>query len=208
MESAPWRVVPLAGLLAFLGVLVWRAWLQHRRHGSPGVILFAGSPGQKIRDTLFVLLVLVLLGQAVAAAASPLGFAALSGAVPAPLRPASRVAGTVLLFGGLALMVRAQLDLGASFRIGIDERARPGLVTSGLFRLCRNPIFVSMLAVFLGFTLLLPNGVSILLLVGLGIGIRRQVLAEETYLVRTYGDDYRAYARRVGRFVPGVGRLA
>ena len=44
-------------------------------------------------------------------------------------------------------------------------------------------------------------------LVGAFIGIRQQVLAEEAYLLRTHGDAYRAYARRVGRFLPGVGKL-
>jgi protein-S-isoprenylcysteine O-methyltransferase Ste14 len=33
------------------------------------------------------------------------------------------------------------------------------------------------------------------------------VLTEEAYLIRTYGDAYRAYARQVGRFVPGLGTL-
>jgi protein-S-isoprenylcysteine O-methyltransferase Ste14 len=32
-------------------------------------------------------------------------------------------------------------------------------------------------------------------------------LAEEAYLARVYGDAYRAYARRVGRFLPGIGLL-
>jgi protein-S-isoprenylcysteine O-methyltransferase Ste14 len=39
------------------------------------------------------------------------------------------------------------------------------------------------------------------------IGIRQQIMLEEAYLTRTYGDAYRDYARRVGRFVPGIGKL-
>jgi protein-S-isoprenylcysteine O-methyltransferase Ste14 len=30
---------------------------------------------------------------------------------------------------------------------------------------------------------------------------------EEPYLVRSHGDEYRRYASRVGRFLPGVGRF-
>ena len=33
-------------------------------------------------------------------------------------------------------------------------------------------------------------------------------LVEEPYLLRQHGDAYRNYAARVGRFVPGLGRLA
>ena len=38
-------------------------------------------------------------------------------------------------------------------------------------------------------------------------GFRFQVAEEEAYLVRTYGDSFRAYAARVGRFLPGLGTL-
>ena len=55
-----------------------------------------------------------------------------------PLPPAAaaalRVTGSVLVLGATALMLVAQLDLGASWRVGIDEGARPGLVTGGLYR--------------------------------------------------------------------------
>jgi len=48
---------------------------------------------------------------------------------------------------------------------------------------------------------------SAALLAGAYIGTRQQIAAEEAYLVRTYGDQYRTYARRVGRLVPGIGKL-
>jgi protein-S-isoprenylcysteine O-methyltransferase Ste14 len=37
--------------------------------------------------------------------------------------------------------------------------------------------------------------------------VRGQVIEEEAYLLRTYGEEYRSFARRVGRFLPGVGAL-
>lgn len=115
--------------------------------------------------------------------------------------------GAVLLFGGIVLLVIAQLDLGASWRIGIEEGASPGLVTSGLYRFCRNPIFLAIVVTLTGYTLLVLTRLSVILLLGAFIGIRQQVLAEEPYLLRTYGDAYRQYARHVGRFLPGVGML-
>lgn len=115
--------------------------------------------------------------------------------------------GALLLFGGIALLIAAQLDLGASWRIGIEEGASPGLVTGGLYRFCRNPIFLALIVIVAGYALLLPTRLSLILLVGAYIGVRQQASAEEAYLMRTYGDSYRAYARRVGRFLPGLGRL-
>jgi len=150
-----------------------------------------------------VLLVCVV-GQAIAAAAWP---GSLFPREEFSRESATQVTGAVLLFGGIVFLVMAQFNLGASWRIGIEESTSPGLVTSGLYRFCRNPIFLAILTILTGYTLLLPTRLSLILLLGAFIGIRQQVLAEEAYLLRAYGDAYREYARNVGRFLPGVGRL-
>ena len=80
-------------------------------------------------------------------------------------------------------------------------------MTSGLYRFCRNPIFFGILVTLTGYTVLVPTRLSLFLLLGAFIGIRQQVLAEEAYLLRAHGDAYRDYARRVGRFLPAIGRL-
>ena len=200
--------LPLIAVLVFYGLgFGWRTWVQLRRYGSSGIVLFrSGRLGQHLREALFVVLAVALLAEAALAAVAP---RRLPGLVP--LAPATaavlRATGTVMVLGATALMLAAQLDLGASWRVGIDEGARPGLVTGGLYRYSRNPIYVAMLAALLGFALLLPSWISLGLLIGAGLGIRRHVRDEEAYLARTYGEEYRRYAARVGRFVPGVGRL-
>ena len=200
--------LPLIAVLVFYGLgFGWRTWVQLRRYGSSGIVLFrSGRPGQHLREALFVVLAVALLAEAALAAVAP---RRLPGLVP--LAPATaallRATGIVMVLGATALMLAAQLDLGASWRVGIDEGARPGLVTGGLYRYSRNPIYVAMLTALLGFALLLPSWISLALLIGAGLGIRRHVRDEEAYLVRTYGEGYRRYAARVGRFVPGVGRL-
>jgi protein-S-isoprenylcysteine O-methyltransferase Ste14 len=193
-----WKWLPLLGVVLFLGVLCWRAWLQRHRYGTRGVVFFQSHRWQeKLRDAFGVAALLLLAGQALVTAMDPVdGTAGIR-----------QIGGAVLLFGGIALLVAAQLNLGASWRIGIEEGSRPGLVTTGFYRFCRNPIFFAILVVLAGYALLLPTRLSLVLLLGAFIGMRQQVLAEEAYLSRTYGDAYRAYARQVGRFVPGLGKL-
>jgi protein-S-isoprenylcysteine O-methyltransferase Ste14 len=59
-----------------------------------------------------------------------------------------------------------------------------------------------------GLALLVPSVVALLGLALLVVALEIQVrLVEEPYLLRAHGDAYAAYARRVGRFVPGLGRL-
>jgi protein-S-isoprenylcysteine O-methyltransferase Ste14 len=203
------RILPLTGLALFFGVgFVWRSWLQYRRHGHAGIIMFRSQDaGQRLRDAMFAFLLLALIVQAITFALSPAALAVLYVVPPLPGN-ATIALGSPLVFGGVAFMVLAQLHLGASWRIGIDEQARPGLVTDGLYRFSRNPIFLGMFVCLAGLAVLVPTWLSIAALIGTILGVRAQVLEEEAYLVRTYGADYRAYARRVGRFVPGLGGLS
>ena len=120
-----------------------------------------------------------------------------------------RALGFALCGIGIAGTFAAQLAMGASWRIGVDPEETTELVTGGIFRFCRNPIYTFMIVAWLGFAMLVPTWAAavagVLLFVGLEIQVR---LVEEPHLIRTHGEPYRAWASRVGRFVPGLGRLS
>src|SRR2546428_6168167 len=140
-----WRWLPLAGVVVFLGVVGWRLWWQRRRYGTRRVPLFQSPRWQdNLRDALGVVLVVPLSAQAIMAARG-LTSEGSGHLFDHPVDDVRHVGGTALLFGGLALLVVALLDLGVSWRIGIEEGSRSGLVTSGLYRVCRNPIFAAIL---------------------------------------------------------------
>jgi protein-S-isoprenylcysteine O-methyltransferase Ste14 len=111
------------------------------------------------------------------------------------------------VLGGTGVFL-AQLGMGASWRIGVNHEERTDLVTGGWFSVIRNPIYTAMIVGWLGFALLVPTWLSFLapLLVALGLELQVRYV-EEPYLTRTHGEEYRAYGARVGRFLPGVGRL-
>lgn len=118
------------------------------------------------------------------------------------------VVGFVLYGLGLVATLVAQVAMGASWRIGVDESERTDLVTGGPFALVRNPIFSAMFLAFLGLVFLAPNVLALVGFVALVAAVELQVrFVEEPYLLRTHGDGYSRYASRVGRFVPGFGRL-
>jgi protein-S-isoprenylcysteine O-methyltransferase Ste14 len=199
--------VPLIGLVLLAGIVAWRRWLHSRRYGASGIWLFrSGGTELRLRDAAALVLLALAIAQAVLAAGWPhvLPLSQADREAAGVLRPA---AGAVLLFGALGLLVIAQLHLGASWRIGIEEGARPGLITGGLYRYSRNPIFLALLLFLVGYTLLLPTPWSALMLAGAYVGVRQQINTEESYLDRTYGAEYREYARRVGRLLPGFGKL-
>jgi len=196
----------LALYVAFLlAAFVWRAWEQYRRTGDHGFRGLSGRPAS-VEWLGGGLLVVALVAALVAPS---LALAGRLGPLAALDRPAVHAAGLVLAGAGFALTLLAQLQMGASWRVGVDARETTALVTHGLFRHVRNPIFSAMLLALAGLFFLVPNAVSALALacawLGLEIHVRR---VEEPYLLRTHGERYRAWARRTGRFVPGLGRLA
>ena len=119
----------------------------------------------------------------------------------------AHVTGFALCAIGIGGTFAAQLAMGSSWRIGVDPAERTALVTGGVFTLCRNPIYTFMAIAWIGFALLVPTwlmaAAGLLLIAGLEVQVR---LVEEPHLLRTQGEPYAAYARRVGRFVPGLGR--
>lgn len=192
--------------MLFLGVALFgRSWLQRRRTGDWG---FRGLSGG-IASADGIGGALLTLGMAASGLAPVLALAGIAPTLAALARPWLQALGLALLGAGFVVTIVAQLQMGASWRIGVDPAERTALVTHGVFRLVRNPIFTGMLLAAWGLVLVVPSPVAlagaVLTLLGLELHVRR---AEEPYLLRTHGDAYRGYARRVGRFIPGVGRIA
>jgi protein-S-isoprenylcysteine O-methyltransferase Ste14 len=112
-----------------------------------------------------------------------------------------RVVGWVLLFAALAWLLAAQVQMGASWRIGIDSQHRTALVQGGLFAISRNPIFLAMRVTLLGLFLVLPSAATLSLLVAGEILMQVQVRLEEEHLASLHGAEYAAYCQRVRRWL-------
>lgn len=181
----------------------WRTVVQLRRTGDTGLRLHAEPwTAQWWAKLGFVLALAVGLAAPIAAIA---GLDDVE-----PLDSSSvHIVGVAVTAVGIVLTLVAQLAMGSSWRIGVDPQERTGLVTEGPFNLVRNPIFSAMLVTASGLTLMVPNVVALIGFAALVAALEVQVrLVEEPYLGSVHGDGYRSYAGRVGRFVPGLGRLA
>jgi protein-S-isoprenylcysteine O-methyltransferase Ste14 len=125
---------------------------------------------------------------------------------PVLVRPASVAAlapelATVLLSGvGLSVVIAGKLSLGRSFGLMPANR---GVVSGGLYRLVRHPIYLGYLITHSGFVAANPTLWNVLMLVGSDIALMWRAVCEEQTLGRDLA--YREYQQAVRwRVVPGV----
>jgi len=102
---------------------------------------------------------------------------------------------------GLILLFLSLMSFGRSFRIGIDQDSADKLVTTGVFAISRNPLYVAFWCVLLGQFLLFPNLILLIYLIAATWLFHRQVLREEDFMQRHYGQEYSEYCRRVRRYL-------
>ncbi|WP_413044321.1 methyltransferase family protein [Pseudomonas sp. YJ42] len=119
-----------------------------------------------------------------------------------PEHELSRYAGWVSIAVGIVLMLWAALTMFRQ-RTTINPYGKPSsLLQIGPFRFSRNPIYLADTLIYCGIGLLLNSLWPWLLLPLLIRCMQRTVIVHEEHLLtRTFGDEYRAYRRRVRRWL-------
>jgi protein-S-isoprenylcysteine O-methyltransferase Ste14 len=178
--------------LAYLALAFgWRSWRQRQTTGDWGFRL-----SRETEPVARAASGLITAGAAAGIVGNGVG--ARDGRV-APLR----VLGLAGMAAGVVGTLRAQLDLGSSWRIGVATDERTELVTTGVFGAVRNPIFSCMALVGVANAVAVPNALTVggaaALATGISVQVRR---VEEPYLRSVHGDAYEAYLRSAGRFLP------
>ncbi len=109
--------------------------------------------------------------------------------------------GAAMMIAGIGTFVVSYLEMGASWRIGIDEHAHGALVTSGIFCRSRNPIYLAADVFMAGAFLLNPTLAGLIYLVLTPAVLHLQVVKEESFLRAAYGEQYVHYASNTARYI-------
>jgi len=116
----------------------------------------------------------------------------LSASVPSPLR----------LLGGLFLVVFGVYRTWVSHETVFSEEGSQGLVDWGVYGLCRYPMYLGVVSLFLGLSFATFSVSAFLISVALFILYDRFTAYEEEMLVEALGEEYREYQRRVHKWFP------
>lgn len=126
--------------------------------------------------------------------------------VPWLLRPRgapSHAIGLLPLGAGVVLLLWCVRDFYVAGRGSLAPWAPPErLVTVGLYRISRNPMYVAVVTILAGWALLFASRTLWLYAAIVATAFHlRVVLGEEPWLARTHGDEWTAYTARVPRWL-------
>lgn len=192
------RILLIAGFLIFLPMMAYHRLKAHATR----------EPLDRLQEGLFILVTL-----------RPAGLAFMAGLVAYMIDPASmqwssmplpvwaRLTGVGVAMAGMALMLWTLRRLGPNLTDTVVTRRAHTLVTSGPYRWVRHPFYDATLLIMIGNALAAANWFLLLagaLVYTLMVVRTRQ---EEERLLARFGDDYRRYLARTGRFLPRFRRL-
>lgn len=109
--------------------------------------------------------------------------------------------GVVICIIALILFVWTMLSFQQSFRVGLVNNTKQGLITKGSFSISRNPIYVSFAFMLIGQFLISASWVFLIYVFVGVLTFHRQVLKEEAFLKTQYGDAFITYCKKVRRYL-------
>ena len=122
-----------------------------------------------------------------------------------PFGPVQAWLGAAAFALALWLFHRTHSDLGRNWSVTLEIRDRHALVTTGIYRRLRHPMYAAFWLWAVAQALLLPNWVAGFSgIVGFGTLFFCRIGREERLMAETFGDEYRDYVARTNRIVPGI----
>lgn len=117
---------------------------------------------------------------------------------------ASRVVGYLLLFSGFAIMIAGQLTLFRNYSGTVVIKQDHKLITRGVYRFTRNPIYLGGIFVLIGIAVYTPslNGLITSFLIIPILLIR--INLEEKLLKEHFDEDYSTYMEKTKRLIPFI----
>jgi protein-S-isoprenylcysteine O-methyltransferase Ste14 len=109
--------------------------------------------------------------------------------------------GLTFVSAGFIIGLLALIAMKNSWRVGIKYDQKTDLITSGIYRLSRNPYFFSYDILILGYILIFPSIFLIVIYLSLAITFHMMILEEEKYLHSVHGGSYIDYKKKVRRYL-------
>lgn len=101
---------------------------------------------------------------------------------------------------GVFVFIVAMVTMRDRWRAGIPEKDKAELVTTGIYRISRNPAFLGFDLLYLGVLIAFFNYLHLFFVVYAVVMLHLQILQEEKFLTGTFGEKYTEYKKHTGRY--------
>lgn len=112
--------------------------------------------------------------------------------------------GVALGIGSLVLYAWSRQSLGVAWSSRLGVRKEHKLVAHGPYTRVRHPIYLALLSFLASLALMVPNWVLVAIWVFSWVDLMRRISREEAMMTQVFGDEYRSYQERTGRFFPNL----
>jgi protein-S-isoprenylcysteine O-methyltransferase Ste14 len=179
----------IISLLAFAGPILLRA---SRHHGESKAGAGADGRGRAPVVANFSAFGLFLLSLLIVPGSTDSGMAL-----------SLALSGCLLALGGAAVVLRSRAELGSAWSFVPTAHHSTGLVTTGPYRLVRHPIYLGFVLLAMGEALAFGSWPAcVIVLSGIVPTFVWRACAEETQLMRTFGQRYEIYRQRTKMIIP------
>lgn len=186
------KILGITILVIFYAVYIGKMFLQKKQ----GIQTDQIARGKKKNRVFYIELIMKIATYAV------VGVEVISIFAVKPCLPQVWVMGGILLgFIGDAIFTWAVINMRDSWRAGIAENDKTEIITNGIYKISRNPAFLGFDCVYAGIVLMFFNIPLLIASIFAMTMLHLQILQEEQYLSKVFGDEYIEYKNKVCRYL-------
>lgn len=186
------RIAGLVILAIFYGIYIGKMLLQKRK----GIRTDQMARGRR-RDKVFYVEVILKLATYSVVAVELVSIVLTKSYLPEVFIAAGCFLGVI----GDIIFAMAVITMRDSWRAGLAQEDETKMITNGIYKFSRNPAFLGFDLVYLGILLMFFNWILFVFSMFAIIMLHIQILQEESYLLKVFGEEYAAYRSRVCRYL-------
>lgn len=187
-----WRITAILILLVFYAVYIGKMILQRKK----GIRTDQIAKRQR-RDKIFYTELVMKIATYFVVLVEVVSILVMKPDFPA----AVIIIGMLLGIAGDIIFAAAVVTMRDSWRAGIAEEDKREMITSGIYKISRNPAFLGFDCVYLGILLMFFNWILLAVSVFAALMLHLQILQEEKYLPAAFGEAYISYKKCVRRYL-------